>query len=82
MLKLVPHFGPQQAIQGVKSIDNWFGAENHKGKTWKDFEQEVRNFFPNSNKDYRTSPLRFDPKFVEICRDVGYSPKYQYQLLS
>ena len=28
-----------------------------------------------------TTPLRYDPKFVEICKEVGYSPKYQYQLL-
>ena len=29
----------------------------------------------------RTSPLRYDEQFIQICKDIGYSPKYQYQPL-
>jgi len=32
-------------------------------------------------KGREPSQLRFDKRFVEICKDVSYSPKTQYQLL-
>jgi len=25
--------------------------------------------------------LLYDPKFVEICKDIGFASKYQYQLM-
>ena len=25
--------------------------------------------------------LLYDPKFIEICKDIGFAPKYQYQLM-
>jgi ParB/RepB/Spo0J family partition protein len=65
-----------QAIQGTKSIDNWFSDKNHKGSSWDDF----RNSVPKQ-EHINTSPLRYDEKFVEICQSIGYTPKYQYQLL-
>jgi hypothetical protein len=32
-------------------------------------------------KRQETSPLRYDPKFTQICQEIDFSPKYQYQLL-
>lgn len=28
-----------------------------------------------------TSELRYDPKFIEICKSIDHSPKFQYQLM-
>lgn len=58
----------------MNSIDNWFSSELNRGKTWADFER-VRKSFPNS-RDSRTSPLRYDDRFVNLCRSIGYSSKY------
>ena len=66
----------QQAIQGVKSIDNWFGA--HPKKTWDDLI-EVTSSIKKSGP--QVNELRFDPKFIEICKSIGNAPKYQYQML-
>ena len=30
---------------------------------------------------HQANPLRYDKKFIDICRSIPYSPKYQYQLL-
>ena len=32
---------------------------------------------PPTRKREETSPLRFDRQFIEICKDVGFVPKYQ-----
>ena len=65
----------EKVIRGVKSIDNWFS--NNKNGTWQELQTE--NFSVSSDKP--TNPLRHDPKFVEICKDIGFAPKYQYQLM-
>ena len=65
----------QQAIQGTKSIDNWF-AKN-PDQTWKDLEEL------GSSKIHKdTIPERQDPKFISICKRIAFTPKYQYQLIS
>ena len=71
----------QDVIRGVKSIDNWF-TQHTSGK--QDWDALIQKSFLNKEsirKRDETSPLRFDRQFIEICKDVGYSPKYQYQLL-
>lgn len=67
-------YTPQEAIGGVKSIDNYFS--NNKGATWKSLT-EVTSV--KIHKD--VNPLRHDKKFIAICQSVGYTPKFQYQLL-
>ena len=65
----------QQAIQGVKSIDNWFSNQKITPESWNLLRNSVTEKGPQAN------PLRYDKKFIEICRSIPYSPKYQYQLL-
>lgn len=68
----------EQAITGTKSIDNWFGDDKNKGATWKDFERS-RKLLPTS-RDSRTSQLRYDPKFIETCKSIATTPKYQFAM--
>ena len=63
----------EQAIKGAKSIDNWFG--NNKKRTW----DELRNSVPLPGPE--TNLLRFDKNFVDVCKSIHNSPKYQYQLM-
>lgn len=35
----------------------------------------------SASSDKPTNPLRHDPKFIEIRKDIGFEPKYQYQLM-
>jgi hypothetical protein len=65
-----------QAIQGVKSIDNWFS--NNPKKQWSDLSTEVSSVHKSG---FQANPLRYDKKFIEICKSIPFSPKYQYQLL-
>ena len=32
--------------------------------------------------DKQTNQILYDKQFIEICKDIGFAPKYQYQLLS
>lgn len=68
----------KQVLKGVKSIDNWF-AKN-PDKNWNNLQEEIiSSSFPKSDKP--TNPLRYDIQFIETCRDIPLSPKYQYQLM-
>jgi hypothetical protein len=68
----------EQTIKGVKSIDNWF-AHNPR-KTWTDL-LSPENFSGLPKTGFKANELRYDPKFVEIYKDIGFAPKYQYQLM-
>ena len=59
-----------------KSIDNWFG--NRKDKTWDDFSTEAISIL---KKGFKANELRYNPKFVKVCKSINRSPKYQYQLM-
>ena len=68
----------QQVIKGVKAIDNWFSQS--KGRSWDQLTTE--NFsVVSGERGPRAYELRYDPKFVEICEDIGFDPKSQYQLM-
>lgn len=67
----------EQTIRGVKSIDNWFSDHTNNKTEWDEFSH--KSFM--GKRDPRTSPLRYDEQFIQICKDIGYSPKYQYQPL-
>jgi hypothetical protein len=71
-----------EIIKGVKSIDNWFVQHaNHKAN-WDSFiYNSVVNKKEEKRKREETSELRYDEKFVNICKSISLSPKYQYQLL-
>ena len=72
----------QQVIQGVKSIDNWFSHyTNHKVDWDKYMHNNLVHINNEDDQGRRESPLRHDPKFIEICKDIGFAPKYQYQLM-
>ena len=75
MRKLVPHFGPQQAIQGVKSIDNWFTQHTNGKADWDSLIQKSVLNKGQIRKREETSPLRYDEKFVEICKSVPIPQK-------
>lgn len=66
----------EEAIKGAKSIDNWFGDKRNQGKTWED----IRNTVPN-RENINTSALRYDQKFIDVCKSIHNSPKYQYQMM-
>ena len=63
-----------QAIR-VKSIDNWFSKHKMNPDNWNSF----RNSLPETGRP--GNPLRYDEQFIETCKSIPYSPKYQYQLL-
>ena len=63
------------AIHGVKSIDNWFA--NHENANWSQLQTEQYSV----SSDKPVNPLRQDSEFVEICKSIGLAPKYQYQLM-
>ena len=54
---------------------------NGKGKSWNDILDTENFYVTESNNPYKANELRSDPKFVEICKDIGNTPKYQYQML-
>lgn len=72
-------YSGEQAIKDAKSIDNWFSQHTNSKTDWASFIRVHKSFM--NSRDSRTSPLRYDEKFIEICKDIGFSPKYQYQLL-
>jgi len=80
ILKRYEDFGYKgdDVIKGVKSIDNWF---SHNTNNKKDWEKHKSFMLSKEPKRKDINPISYDPKFVEICKDLGYSPKYQYQLL-
>ena len=61
----------QVVISGVKAIDNWFSNRKGSERDW----DELRKTFTLSSK------MIPDKRFIEICKDVGFAPKYQYQLM-
>ena len=61
----------QVVISGVKAIDNWFSNRKGAERDW----NELRKTFTLS------SEMIPDERFIEICKDIGFAPKYQYQLL-
>ena len=67
-----------QVIKGVKSIDNWF---SHNTGNKVDWEKHKTFMLSNEPKRKDQNQLSYDPKFIEICKDIGFAPKYQYQLL-
>jgi len=70
-------YKPEQVIEGVKSIDNWFA--HNIGKGWKELIEELSSSI--IKRGPKESPLRNDPKFIKLCRSMAISPKYQYQCL-
>ena len=61
----------QVVISGVKAIDNWFSHKVGAERDW----NELRKSFTQSSK------MIPDERFIEICKDIGFAPKYQYQLI-
>jgi hypothetical protein len=70
-----------QTIKGVKSIDNWFSNNTTHKVDWDSFIHNNVMYKDQVRQREETSPLRYDPKFIEICKDIGFVPKYQYQLM-
>lgn len=72
-----------QAIEGNKSIDNWFSNHTDHKVNWQKFMSLHNSVVLTDTKEGRPtkSDLGYDQKFVKISRSVGYSPKYQYQIL-
>ena len=66
----------EQTIGGVKSIDNWFDHNRNVENGWDYLRYKI--VIP---QDVRANPLLYDKQFVEICQDIGFAPKYQYQLM-
>lgn len=64
-------YDKQQVIKGVKAIDNWFSHKKGSERDW----NELRKSFTQDSK------LIPDEQFIEICKDIGFAPKYQYQLM-
>lgn len=71
----------EQAISGAKSIDNYFGknpdAKNMELKKTVLQLQKNLNHRPNTAKDN----FIVDEKFLEVCKSIAHTPKYQYQLM-
>jgi hypothetical protein len=58
------------------------GSLNIKGKVnWDFLIQNCILYKDQKRKREETSELRYDPKFIEICKSIHRSPKYQYQLM-
>ena len=76
-LKEAEGYTGEQVIRGTKSIDNWFGKYPKKG--WNDLIEEVTSSI--KKRGPQVNELRFDKKFIEVCRSIGNAPKYQYQML-
>ena len=77
-------FTPEQACHAVKSIDNYCF---NKGISLEELSQSTAKF-RSSEEEHRSehggqdfNPLLFDSKFLTTCDAIGYTPKYQYQLL-
>ena len=83
ILKRFQDYGytPDQTIKGVKSIDNWFSDHTNNKTDWDALLHNLVMEKKTVKKGPPANPLRYDKKFVEICKDIGYSPKYQYQFL-
>lgn len=54
-------------------MDNWFS--DHKGKSWNDIIPELSS---GIRLEHQTNELRYDSKFIEICKKIDLTPKYQY----
>ena len=61
----------EQVIKGVKSIDNWFSVNPRK--TWTDLVAPENFSGPSKYDSKGTNPLRYDPKFVEICKSFFWN---------
>jgi hypothetical protein len=66
-----------EAIKGNKAIDNYL--INTK-KKWDNIESKELTSVLNK-RGFQANLLRYDQKFVEICKSTGYTPRYQCQLL-
>ncbi|HEX6645727.1 MAG TPA: hypothetical protein VF047_00955 [Nitrososphaeraceae archaeon] len=57
--------------------------DHNKNKVdWEQYNTFHKTFMESGSKGRpRISELRYDQKFVEICKDIGFAPKYQYQLM-
>lgn len=71
----------QQAIYGTKVIDNYY-AKNPKAKQY-DVKNLVLHIRENINSRPSAARDNFipDENFVQTCRHIALTPKYQYQLL-
>jgi hypothetical protein len=47
----------------------------------KKFDDLIPELISGIKTKHPAHPLRYDTNFIQICKDIGYSPKYQYQLL-
>ena len=74
-------YSDQQVIQGVKSIDNWFSDHTNHKTDWDKYIHKVFVDINYNDQGRKENPLRHDRQFVDICRDIGFAPKYQYQLM-
>jgi ParB/RepB/Spo0J family partition protein len=75
-------YTPDQAIAGVKAIDNWFSHNTAHKVNWDEFHR-MHNSVVHSRQTggKKTNPALLDKNFVKTCKMVAYSPKYQYQIL-
>lgn len=69
--------------QAVKAIDNWFSNHTNNKTDWDEFDR-IHNSVMYSKQagGKKINPILLDKKFIALCKRVGFSPKYQYQLIS
>ena len=67
----IPPIIQYDIIAGVKSIDNWFSEHTHNKTEWNEFSHK----WFMGKRDPRTSHLRYDEQFLDICQSIGWSPK-------
>lgn len=72
-------YSKEHTIKGVKSIDNWFSHNTGNKTEWSKLFEWVHKSFMHQDK--QTNPILYDKQFIEICKDIGFAPKYQYQLM-
>jgi len=68
------------AIEGVKALDNWFNKNTDGKVKWKEFFSK-KSLPTKDSRGQHTKTKMYDEGFAEICRSIGWTPKYQYQLL-
>ena len=75
-------YDEDQVIHGVKAIDNWFSNHTKNKVDWDSYiHNNVMYIEPRSDEGRKENPLVHDKQFVEICKDTGFTPKYQYQIM-
>lgn len=69
------------AIGGVKSIDNWFSHHTDNKTDWDAYMHKGFMHRPEEDGGRKEDSLRHDRQFVDICKSIGITPKSQYQFL-